>query len=293
MTLFIVFLTMVRLNHNLDEIEKKNSLNFSSTLTWLNLFRRTFSRFHKVIDVFKPGTNCWHLFLLTVGEYNHQTKSFLAVQGSTAANGDEAKKKKFSTNPLENMDCKFFSLLKWFSKLFGNKRTLTETFSISDQSQEFKDGVARLSQLLHVPHHADHLITLEACCKLIQKRLNAKSLKDPSKVVGTVRSRSNPIILKLTDRTFEIITLPWYSRLYRTKGPSINDFTVLEGGGGQLFCGDSTKTLVLKTVRMGEGCLNLSKNAWHHLWTTPKAINRLMAIHHKRDKKILQQFYRT
>ena len=41
---------------------KKNLLNFSSTLTWLNLFRRTFSRFHKVIDVFKPGTNCWHLF---------------------------------------------------------------------------------------------------------------------------------------------------------------------------------------------------------------------------------------
>ena len=59
--------------------------------------------------------------------------------------------------------------------------------SISDQSPEFKEGVEKLSQLLRVPHHSDHLITLEACCKLIQKRFNAVSLKDPSKVVGKVR----------------------------------------------------------------------------------------------------------
>lgn len=31
--------------------------------------------------------------------------------------------------------------------------------------------------------HPDHLVTLEACCKVIQQRLNQKCLRNPGKVV--------------------------------------------------------------------------------------------------------------
>ena len=45
------------------------------------------------------------------------------------------------------------------------------------------------------------------------------------------------------------------------KGSSMNDVTVF---GGQIFCDDSTKGLVIKRVMMGEGGF---KNC--PLWTTP------------------------
>lgn len=51
-------------------------------------------------------------------------------------------------------------------------------------TKDFKEGVHRLATLLEVPHtHPDHLVTLEACCKIIQIRLNSKCLQNPGKVV--------------------------------------------------------------------------------------------------------------
>ena len=57
----------------------------------------------------------------------------------------------------------------------------------SVQSEEFKDGVKRLQKLLEVPDiHPDHLVGLEACCKIIQSRLNQKSLRNPGKAAPKV-----------------------------------------------------------------------------------------------------------
>jgi len=67
------------------------------------------------------------------------------------------KPKVVSSNPIENMDF---------------------------QSNEFKEGVKRLQKLLEVPDiHPDHLVSLEASCKIIQTRLNQKCLMNPGKVV--------------------------------------------------------------------------------------------------------------
>nr|CAG4650373.1 EOG090X0ARU [Sida crystallina] len=49
------------------------------------------------------------------------------------------------------------------------------------ESNDFKLGVNALADILHVAHHPDHLMTLEAVCSIIKERFNAESLKDPSK----------------------------------------------------------------------------------------------------------------
>jgi len=57
--------------------------------------------------------------------------------------------------------------------------------SMDFQSDDFKEGVRRLAIILEVSNvHPDHLVTLEACCKIIQSRLNAKCLQNPGKVVA-------------------------------------------------------------------------------------------------------------
>ena len=41
-------------------------------------------------------------------------------------------------------------------------------------SQEFLDGVNKLSELLKIPPHPDPQVRLEACCKLLQSRVSMK-----------------------------------------------------------------------------------------------------------------------
>lgn len=58
-----------------------------------------------------------------------------------------------STNPLDNLDfdCK-----------------------------EFKEGVSALAKLLDIQEHPDHLITLEACSKLVRKKLSPSVVQNPN-----------------------------------------------------------------------------------------------------------------
>lgn len=58
-----------------------------------------------------------------------------------------------STNPLDNLDF---------------------------DSKEFKDGVSALAKLLEIPEHPNHLITLEACSKLVRKKLSPTVVQNPS-----------------------------------------------------------------------------------------------------------------
>lgn len=51
--------------------------------------------------------------------------------------------------------------------------------SLDFQSTDFREGVKRLADLLKVNQsHPDHLVTLEACCKIIRTRLSQKSIKN-------------------------------------------------------------------------------------------------------------------
>merc|ERR1719266_2474907 len=67
-------------------------------------------------------------------------------------NSCPSKKMKTSSNPIESLDF---------------------------QSADFREGVKRLADLLKVSQsHPDHLVTLEACCKIIRTRLNQKHMRN-------------------------------------------------------------------------------------------------------------------
>ncbi|XP_076298781.1 RNA transcription, translation and transport factor protein-like [Lasioglossum baleicum] len=46
-------------------------------------------------------------------------------------------------------------------------------------SVEFKQGVYSLAKILRIPEHPNHLITLKACSKMVQRRLNPECLRNP------------------------------------------------------------------------------------------------------------------
>ncbi|KAL6447078.1 hypothetical protein ACFW04_001434 [Cataglyphis niger] len=56
-------------------------------------------------------------------------------------------------------------------------------------SEAFKTGVTSIAKLLKVPKHSDHLITLQACSKLVCNKLNADAIKQPNNAV-TVKGKS-------------------------------------------------------------------------------------------------------
>lgn len=47
----------------------------------------------------------------------------------------------------------------------------------------FKIGVNSLAKLLRIPKHSDHLITLQACSKLVCNKLNADAMKPNNNAV--------------------------------------------------------------------------------------------------------------
>lgn len=55
--------------------------------------------------------------------------------------------------------------------------------NLNFDSPEFKKGVTSLADKLKIRSHPDHLVTLEACCKLIAARLNEDALAHPEYVV--------------------------------------------------------------------------------------------------------------
>ncbi|XP_012255313.1 RNA transcription, translation and transport factor protein [Athalia rosae] len=57
---------------------------------------------------------------------------------------------------------------------------------------EFRNGVETLAKILRVPCHSNHLVTLEACSKVVTRRLNADALLHPSSVV--VKGKEFPIL---------------------------------------------------------------------------------------------------
>ena len=53
-------------------------------------------------------------------------------------------------------------------------------FFCSVASDDFKQGVYKLADLLKVPKHPDHLITLDAITTLIKDKFNVETLKEAS-----------------------------------------------------------------------------------------------------------------
>jgi len=81
--------------------------------------------------------------------YNKQTKEFVKQTRTEQP-------KIVSSNPLDNLDF---------------------------TTPEFRAGVEALAGSLKISKHPDHLVTLQAICKLVATRLNSKALQNPSSVV--------------------------------------------------------------------------------------------------------------
>ena len=88
-------------------------------------------------------------YSLKARELNEKASAMMMISDGTSPN---KKMKTISSNPIENLDF---------------------------QSADFREGVRRLADLLKVNQsHPDHLVTLEACCKIISTRLSQKNIKN-------------------------------------------------------------------------------------------------------------------
>jgi len=82
------------------------------------------------------------------GEYKKYTAEFVSQSRATQP-------KLVSNNPLDNIDF---------------------------NAPEFKAGVESLADYMKVTKHPDHLITLQAICKLVSTRFNSKAIQNPELV---------------------------------------------------------------------------------------------------------------
>lgn len=67
-------------------------------------------------------------------------------------------------------------------------------------SQEFSKGINELAQILKITPHPDPLITLEACSKIIQKRLHSQALENPNEYIV----KGNPFPYQSADLGFDL-----------------------------------------------------------------------------------------
>lgn len=54
------------------------------------------------------------------------------------------------------------------------------------ESDDFKNGVKSLAQILNITPHPNHFITLQAISKVICERLNPEALENPSFIIPEV-----------------------------------------------------------------------------------------------------------
>ncbi|XP_054000384.1 RNA transcription, translation and transport factor protein [Hylaeus anthracinus] len=64
--------------------------------------------------------------------------------------------------------------------------------NLNFDSNEFKTGTYSVAKLLRVPHHLNHLLSLKACSKLVQKRLNPECLQNPNSKI--IRGKPFPVM---------------------------------------------------------------------------------------------------
>ncbi|XP_032672051.1 RNA transcription, translation and transport factor protein [Odontomachus brunneus] len=64
-----------------------------------------------------------------------------------------------------------------------NVKSVNPLDNLDFDSNAFKVGVSSIAKLLRVPQHSDHLVTLQACSKLICNKLNAE-VKQPTTIKG-------------------------------------------------------------------------------------------------------------
>ncbi|XP_015589258.1 RNA transcription, translation and transport factor protein [Cephus cinctus] len=147
-------------------IEDRKELRDINSENWPQTFAKYCS------DVACPITTCpldqleWLLGFAIRLEFEDDHKNYQQATGNKAKNKQEAAVPCVkSSNPLDNLDF---------------------------ESNDFKNGVNVIAKILQVPQHPNHLITLEACSKIVCKRLNPSALENPNSVI--VKGKAFPIL---------------------------------------------------------------------------------------------------
>nr|SVE89440.1 EOG090X0ARU [Daphnia sinensis]SVE90060.1 EOG090X0ARU [Daphnia sinensis]SVE90689.1 EOG090X0ARU [Daphnia sinensis]SVE91315.1 EOG090X0ARU [Daphnia sinensis]SVE91938.1 EOG090X0ARU [Daphnia sinensis] len=166
---------------NPETLNTADEIQFRSTIVWLEdqkirrykiedrelLRNTTATQWNQAFEQYMSDLDCpfpkgtrpeildWLLGLAVQLEYNEKPESY-------TANPKTLEPIHQKLNPLDNLDF---------------------------ESEDFKAGVNDLANILQVPKHPDHLMTLEGICNLIQE----KFCKDALKASSVARDLGNPV----------------------------------------------------------------------------------------------------
>ncbi|XP_029174232.1 RNA transcription, translation and transport factor protein [Nylanderia fulva] len=145
------------------KIEDRKQLRDITSLEWPKAFEKYCNDMKCPITKNEADQLEWFLGYAVLLEFEDDCQKYQQVVGSKAKVKEEVKVPCIkSTNPLDNLDF---------------------------DSDAFKTGVNSIAKLLKVPKHSDHLVTLQACSKLICNKLNADAIKQPNNTI-TVKDKS-------------------------------------------------------------------------------------------------------
>ncbi|XP_011644390.1 RNA transcription, translation and transport factor protein [Pogonomyrmex barbatus] len=162
----IIWLEDQKIRHYTPDDRKK--LRDITSPEWPNTFEKYCN------DVECPLTNNeidrleWLIGYAIQLEFGDDCSKYQQVVGKKAKNKKEIKPIIKSTNPLDNLDF---------------------------NSDAFKTGVNSIAKLLNIPKHSNHLVTLEACSKLVCKKLNADAIKQSNNTVNTKGKTQTKMII--------------------------------------------------------------------------------------------------
>ncbi|KAI4501541.1 hypothetical protein M0802_003418 [Mischocyttarus mexicanus] len=145
-------------------IEKRNDLRNIKSDKWPEVFQKYCKDVNCPLTTNPLDQLEWLIRYAVNLEYTDNCKKLKQVTESKKTKQESVQPSLKLTNPLDNLDF---------------------------NSNEFKDGINAIAKLLKIPQHSSHLITLEACSKLVCNRLNAAAIANPDTVI--VKGKPFPI----------------------------------------------------------------------------------------------------
>ncbi|KYM99693.1 hypothetical protein ALC62_09311 [Cyphomyrmex costatus] len=150
----IVWLEDQKIRHY--TIEDRTNLRDITSSEWPNVFEKYCNDVNCPITENEIDQLEWFIGYAVWLEFGDDSQKYQKVVGSKVKDKEEVKVPSIkSTNPLDNLHF---------------------------DSEVFKKGVNSIAKLLNVPKHSDHLITLQACSKLVCNKLNADTIKQSNSV---------------------------------------------------------------------------------------------------------------
>jgi len=168
--------------HSAEKFDAKNQQEYRSLVIWLEDQKIRHFKIEERTELRDLDSHSWpkafHSYLASLAcpllsgspteildwlvgqavklEYGDNNDEYVKYTAEFVKQSRATQPKIVSNNPLDNMDF---------------------------NAPEFKAGVEALAEYLKVTKHPDHLITLQAVCKLVSQRYNAKAVENPDLVV--------------------------------------------------------------------------------------------------------------